>query len=74
MHYIGDWRKLIAKRSVQPYTMVVSKNFKASQYRNKYNEDITYEQALNEGVILSPLSSNFSHLSRSLDLQMSISN
>lgn len=74
MHYIGDWRKLIAKRSVQPYTMVVSKNFKASQYRNQYNEDITYEQALNEGVILSPLSSNFSHLSRSLDLQMSISN
>lgn len=73
MHYIGDWRKLITKRSDQPYSMVVSKNFKASQYRNKYNEDITYEEALNEGVILSPLSRSFSGMTRSLDLQMSIS-
>lgn len=73
MHYIGDWRKLITKRSVQPHTMLVSKNFKATQYRNKHNKDITYEEALNEGVILSPLSTSFSYMSRSLDLQMSIS-
>lgn len=54
MNYVGDWRKLIAERGGKYSSIVISKNFKASQYRDQYCREISYEEAMNENLILCP--------------------
>lgn len=59
MHYVGDWRKLIAERTEKPYGIVMFKGFKASHYRDEYLNEITYEEALEDNVIINAENAKF---------------
>ncbi len=71
MRYVGDWRKLIAERGEQPCSVVIFRNFKASQYRDQYHNEITYEQALEKSLILNSETNNaFESFVSTRDIQL----